>query len=67
MLFCGDTLFAGSCGRVDLPGGDWKEMLFSLKRLAALEGDYTGLPGHGEGSYLSRERESNMYMKQAMR
>ena len=45
LLFSGDTLFAGSCGRTDFPGGSWKEMLASLKRLAQLEGDYTVLPG----------------------
>ena len=67
VLFTGDTLFAGSCGRVDLAGGDWDEMLVSLRRLHALEGEYRVLPGHMNASILSREREYNMYMKQALR
>ena len=66
LLFAGDTLFAGSCGRTDFPGGSWKEMLSSLQRLAALPGDYTVLPGHGESSTLAYERQTNPYMKEAM-
>ena len=67
VLFTGDTLFAGSCGRVDLAGGDWDEMLASLRRLYGLEGEYRVLPGHMNASILSREREYNMYMKQALK
>lgn len=66
LLFAGDTLFAGSCGRTDFPGGSWKTMLASLKRLSALPGDYTVLPGHGEASTLDQERQTNPYMKEAM-
>ena len=64
-LFTGDTLFAGSCGRIDLPGGDGDEMLSSLKRLASLEGDYNVYPGHDRFTTLERERKSNYYMLQA--
>ena len=66
-LFAGDTLFAGSCGRTDLPGGSWKTLAASLRRLAELEGDYTVLPGHGEATTLSEERESNPFMEMALR
>ena len=66
LLFAGDTLFAGSCGRTDFPGGSWKAMLASLKRLSALPGNYTVLPGHGEASTLDQERQTNPYMKEAM-
>ena len=66
LLFAGDTLFAGSCGRTDFPGGSWRAMLASLKRLSALPGDYTVLPGHGEASTLDQERQTNPYMKEAM-
>ena len=66
LLFSGDTLFAGSCGRTDLPGGSWPEMLSSLRRLADLEGDYTVYPGHGETTTLDRERRSNPYMQMAL-
>ena len=63
-LFCGDTLFAGSCGRTDFPGGSWEEMMASLEHLAALEGNFQVLPGHGEPSTLEAERASNPYMRE---
>ena len=63
-MFSGDTLFAGSCGRTDLPGGSWQDILRSLKRLSKLEKDYTVLPGHGESTSLAREKRYNPYMKQ---
>ena len=66
VLFCGDTLFAGSCGRCDLPGGSFPTMLQSLKRLYELPGNYHVLPGHDTLSTLDREREGNIYMMQAM-
>ena len=62
-LFSGDTLFAGSCGRTDLPGGDWSTIRQSLTRLTQLEEDYTVYPGHGESTTLERERETNPYMR----
>lgn len=65
-LFCGDTLFAGSCGRTDFPGGDTSKMLASLRRLGELEGDLRVLPGHMESSSLERERRMNPCLRQAM-
>ena len=62
VLFSGDTLFAGSCGRTDLPGGDWATIQKSLKRLAGMEADFTVCPGHGEASTLSREKATNPYL-----
>ena len=62
-LFSGDTLFAGSCGRTDLPGGDWNTILESLKRLSQLTGDYTVYPGHGNSTTLSQEKLYNPYMR----
>ena len=62
-MFSGDTLFAGTCGRTDLPGSDHRKMWDSLARLAALEEDYLVLPGHGEGSTLSEEKRSNPYLQ----
>ena len=67
LMLCGDTLFAGSMGRCDLPGGDEVTIFASLRRLAALEGNYKVLPGHGESSTLERERSRNFYMRQAMK
>ncbi len=61
-LFTGDTLFAGSCGRTDLPGGDGKWLKWSLERLAELEEDFTVYPGHGPATTLSREKKTNPYM-----
>ena len=66
-LFCGDTLFAGSCGRTDFPGGSMEKMMASLRRLGQLEGDLRVLPGHMEASTLDRERRTNPYLIQAMR
>lgn len=66
-LFTGDTLFRGSCGRTDLPGGDMDEELRSLKKLCSLPGDYEVYPGHMDASTLDRERALNYYCRQAMR
>lgn len=62
-MFSGDTLFAASCGRTDLPGGDWAAIRKSLNRLAALETDYWVLPGHGESTTLAEEKRYNPYMR----
>ena len=62
-LFSGDTLFAGSCGRTDLPGGDWNTIKRSLERLAELEKDYTVFPGHGPSTTLAAEKNYNPYMR----
>jgi glyoxylase-like metal-dependent hydrolase (beta-lactamase superfamily II) len=66
VLFTGDTLFAGSCGRTDFPGGSYADMLKSLKRLAELPGDYAVYPGHEESSTLDRERRYNSFMQAGM-
>ena len=62
-LFSGDTLFAGSCGRTDLPGGNWKTIQQSLQRLAQLEGNLWVHPGHGESTTLAQEKKYNPFMK----
>ncbi len=62
VMFAGDTLFAGTCGRTDLPYSDPAQMRTSLDRLAALEGDYRVLPGHGSGTTLNEERMLNPFM-----
>ena len=61
-LFTGDTLFRCSCGRCDFEGGDEYEMLASLRKLKALDGDYNVYPGHEEISTLEFERKYNPYM-----
>ena len=66
VLFCGDTLFAGSCGRTDLAGGSYAEIMASLKKLGQLPGDYHVCPGHAVTSTLERERRSNPFLREAM-
>ena len=61
-LFSGDTLFAGSCGRTDLPGGSWEQMRSSLKRLSEIEANLWVLPGHGESTMLESEKKYNPYL-----
>lgn len=67
LLFSGDTLFAGSCGRTDFPGGSMQQMQQSLSLLAELPIPDTVqvLPGHESFSTLGRERRSNPYMNGA--
>ena len=65
-LFTGDTLFAGSCGRTDFPGGSDGQMMESLRRLGELEGDLRVFPGHGDATTLDREREISPYLREAM-
>ena len=62
-LFTGDTLFQDSCGRTDLPGGDWATILRSLRRLKELSGDFKVYPGHGPATTLQDEKNYNPYMK----
>ena len=66
VLFCGDTLFAGSCGRTDLAGGSYAEIMASLKKLGQLPGDYHVCSGHDVTSTLERERRSNPFLREAM-
>jgi hydroxyacylglutathione hydrolase len=62
-LFTGDTLFAGTVGRTDLPGGNEAVLAQSLKQLTGLPGDTLIHPGHGESSTLTEELRTNPFMK----
>ena len=66
-LFTGDTLFAGSIGRTDLPGGSTRQINASLRKLAGLPipADAQVLPGHGEMSTFGAELNNNWYLKNA--
>ena len=66
-LFTGDTLFRGSCGRVDLDGADPDAMMNSLKRICEIDGDYEVYPGHMDCSTLIREKTFNYYCRAAMK
>ena len=61
-MFTGDTLFAGSIGRTDLYGGDYKQIEKSLRKLAKFENKVKIHPGHGPSSTLGIEKMSNPYM-----
>jgi len=64
VLFSGDTLFAGSIGRTDHPGGDYDRMMDSLNRkLMTLDGDIKVLPGHGPGTTVGYERATNPFLQ----
>ena len=62
LLLTGDTLFAGSCGRTDFPGGSMAQMKASLRRLAALPAQTAVIAGHGAPTSIGREAESNPFM-----
>lgn len=64
-LFSGDTLFARSCGRTDLPGGDANALRFSLERLSELDDTLRVYPGHGVSTDLRTEKKYNPYMPHA--
>jgi glyoxylase-like metal-dependent hydrolase (beta-lactamase superfamily II) len=62
-FFSGDLLFAGSIGRVDLPGGSWEQMQESLARVPlALPDDTVVRPGHGPDTTIGRERATNPFL-----
>jgi hydroxyacylglutathione hydrolase len=62
-LIAGDTLFAGSIGRTDLPGGNFEKIMESLhERVMALPEDVTVIPGHGPATTIGREKETNPFL-----
>ena len=62
IMLSGDTLFKSSIGRTDFPGGSFEEIKASLKKLAALEKNYTVYPGHDVSTTLEREKKYNPYV-----
>lgn len=63
VIFVGDTLFAGSVGRTDLPGGDWDTLLKSITdHLLPLPDEVRAYPGHGPATTIGAERESNPFL-----
>jgi hydroxyacylglutathione hydrolase len=63
-LIAGDTLFAGSIGRTDLPGGSYEKIMNSLhEQVLALPDDTIVIPGHGESTTIGQEREVNPFLQ----
>ncbi len=63
-LIAGDTLFAGSIGRTDLPGGSFDKIMRSIHtRVLALPDETTVVPGHGPATTIGQERESNPFLQ----
>lgn len=64
MLFSGDTLFANSIGRTDLPGGDFRKIMNSIKnRVLTLPDETQVIPGHGPVTFLHQERRHNPFLQ----
>ena len=64
-LFVGDTLFAGSIGRTDLPGGDYETLINSIRTVLFAFGDAAVVhPGHGPDTTVGRERRSNPFLNE---
>lgn len=64
VILSGDVLFAGSMGRVDLPGSDRNQMRASLERLSTLPDDTQVLSGHGPATSIGREKQLNPFFRQ---
>lgn len=63
-LIAGDTLFLDSVGRTDLPGGDGRQLLASIKaKLWDLPGDAVVVPGHGSSTTIGREKRHNPFLR----
>jgi glyoxylase-like metal-dependent hydrolase (beta-lactamase superfamily II) len=64
LVIAGDTLFAGSIGRTDLPGGDFHQILNSIEhRLLSLPDETRVLPGHGPATTIGEERDNNPFLR----
>jgi hydroxyacylglutathione hydrolase len=64
LLFAGDTLFAGSIGRTDLPGGDERKIIRSIReRLLTLPDQVKVIPGHGDHTTIAEERANNPFLQ----
>lgn len=67
VIFAGDTIFYGSIGRTDLPGGDYRQLIGSINdRLFALPDEYKIFSGHGEPSSIGVEKINNPFLNGEM-
>jgi hydroxyacylglutathione hydrolase len=68
MVFAGDTLFAGSIGRTDLPGGNGRQLIDSIRtHLLVLPDETRVIPGHGPDTTIGAEREVNPFLQHSNR
>ena len=64
VLFSGDTLFQGSAGRTDFPGGSWESLISSVHtKLLVLPDETKVFPGHGPASTIGQERRNNPFFR----
>ena len=63
VILTGDTLFNGTVGRTDFPGGDFDVLMESMKKLASLKVDYRVFPGHNESTTLEEQKRFNPYLR----
>ncbi|MBR1667767.1 MAG: MBL fold metallo-hydrolase [Bacteroidaceae bacterium] len=63
VLFSGDTLFCGSCGRTDLAGGSYRDIMLSINKIATLPDDTKVFCGHGPATTMGREKLYNPYFR----
>jgi hydroxyacylglutathione hydrolase len=67
VVFCGDAIFAGSIGRTDLPGGDYRQLLESIRtQILSLPDETRLLSGHGPESTVGQERHSNPFLTDSL-
>lgn len=66
LLLSGDTIFQGSIGRTDFPGGSIRDMMHSLQKLSKLDDNLRVLSGHGPETSIGMEKRINPYMRQAL-
>lgn len=63
-VFCGDTIFAGSIGRTDFPGGSYEQIISSIRtRILGMKDETPLYPGHGPATTVGRERVSNPFLR----
>lgn len=66
LVFAGDTLFQMSIGRTDLPGGDFDELISSIRsKLLVLNGELPVFPGHGEHTFIADEKQYNPFLRES--
>ena len=61
-ILCGDTLFREGYGRYDFPCGNYRQLVDSARKIAALDGDFKLFPGHGAATTLEHERQFNIIL-----